>query len=67
MEKQRYRLPVRDDVTTLTYHRPPTESELRFGYGATHYRDFTVEECCWPGTRFLKSWFKADDGLRYYR
>lgn len=61
------RLPVRDEVTTVTYHRPPTPGEVRFGEGATHYRDFDVEECCHPGTRILKRWFVADDGLRYYR
>ena len=59
--------PVRDDVTTVTYYRPPTPGEIRFGHGATYYRDFPVEACCKPGTRFLKRWFKADDGLRYYR
>lgn len=61
-------LPVRDDVTRVTYHRPPTPSEVRFGHGATHYREFPVGECCKPGTRILKRWFTApDDGLRYYR
>ena len=60
-------LPVRDDVVTVTYHRNPTKGEIKFGEGATHYRDFTVDECCVPGTRFLKTWFVADDGLRYYR
>lgn len=60
-------LPIRDDVETVTYHRPPTASEIRFGHGATHYRNFTPEECCHAGTRFLKAWFVADDGLRYYR
>ncbi len=60
-------LPVRDDVETVTYHRPPTKSELAFGYGATHYRDFAVNECIWPD-KTLKAWLKADDdGLRYYR
>ena len=63
-----HRLPVRDDVETVTYHRNPTPAEIRFGYGATHYRDFTVDECCHPGTRVLRQWFKSpDDGLRYYR
>jgi hypothetical protein len=62
------RLPIRDDVTSLTYRRPPTQSEIRFGHGATHYRDFEPSECCHKGTRIAKRWFVAsDDGLRYYR
>jgi hypothetical protein len=61
------RLPVRDEVTTATYHRGPTPGEISFGYGATHYRDFDLAECCHLGTRILKRWFVADDGLRYYR
>ena len=61
------RLPIRDDVETVTYHRPPTAGEIRFGHGAVHYCDFTPEECCFPGTRILKKWFVADDALRYYR
>lgn len=62
------RLPIREDVSLVTYHRPPTPSEIRFGHGATHYRDFSPEECCHKGTRFLKRWFiSPDDGLRYYR
>lgn len=62
------RLPVRDDVVYVTYHRPPTEGEIRFGHGATHYRDFVVSEASWPGTRILKKWFVDPcDGLRYYR
>lgn len=62
------RLPVRDDVETVTYHREPTAGEIRFGHGATHYADFTVEEAAWPGSRILKRWFiSPHDGLRYYR
>lgn len=61
-------LPVRDDVETITYHRQPTESEIRFGHGAIHYANFTIAECCHKGTRFMKSWLKSPhDGLRYYR
>ncbi len=61
-------LPVRDDVKKVKYHRNPTPSEIRFGHGATHYREFKIEDCCKPGTRILKRWFvAADDGLRYYR
>jgi hypothetical protein len=60
-------LPVRHDVTELTYHRKPTTAEIRMGYGAIHYRTFGVDECCNPVTRIAKKWFVADDGLRYYR
>ena len=61
-------LPVRDDVTEVEYHRPPTASEIRFGHGAAHYRTFPVEDAVHPETRVLKKSFVAsDDGLRYYR
>lgn len=61
------RLPVRDDVKTVEYHRNPTSAESYRGYGVIHYRTFTVEECCKRDSRILKRWFVADDGLRYYR
>lgn len=64
---RRNSLPIRDDVRIVTYHRKPTSAEVNRGYGAIHYRDFSPEECCHPGTRILKCWFVADDGLRYYR
>lgn len=51
----------------VTYHRNPTQSEIKFGYGATHYRDFELADCLTDDGR-LKKWFVAkDDGLRYYR
>ena len=51
---------------TITAHRNPTTSEIRRGYCAIHYRDFDVADWIKPnGT--LKTWIKADDGLRYYR
>ena len=60
-------LPVRNDVKEVTYHRPPTKSEIKFGYGCTHYRNFPVTLCTFTG-RVLKRWFVSDDdGLRYYR
>lgn len=61
------RLPVRDGVETVEYRRKPTPYEVRIGEGVPHYRVFSVAECCHPGTRYLKRWFIADDGLRYYR
>lgn len=67
MSMRRSGLPVRDDVILCTYHRPPTKGELIRGEGATHYCDFTVEECCRRGTRIKKLWFVSPyDGLRYY-
>lgn len=44
------------------YYRNPTPSEIRFGHGATHYREFEPDE------HKGRKWFKAlDDGLRYYK
>ena len=68
MEKLKGRLPVREGVETVTYHRQATASETRSGFGATHYADFTIVECCFEGTRIPKKWFISNrDGLRYYR
>jgi hypothetical protein len=51
----------------ITYHRNPTKSEIKFGYGAIHYRDFDRKECTKPNGD-IKQWFIAEnDGLRYYR
>lgn len=56
------------DKYTVTYHREPTPSEIKFGYGATHYADFDREECTHKKTGELKQWFVSPyDGLRYYR
>jgi len=50
----------------ITAHRKPTAGEIKFGEGATHYRDFTMAEIGITKTGDIKQWFKADDGLRYY-
>lgn len=63
-----HRVPVLDNIEECHYHRPPTQAEIRFGHGATHYAIFRIEECCYPGTRIAKRWFVSPyDGLRYYR
>lgn len=51
----------------ITGHRKPTSGEIRFGHGATHYREFPVSVWLKPdGT--LKTWIRSpDDDLRYYR
>ena len=57
----------RTDVTTITAHRNPTQSEIKFGEGATHYKDFPVK--LWVNKDGnAKTWIKCpEDGLRYYR
>lgn len=67
--KQQYKgLPLRDDVETVTYYRQPTKGEIRAGYGAMHYADFDLTDCCHNGTRIPKKWFVSKyDGLRYYK
>jgi hypothetical protein len=62
--------PYKCDTGEIVYRRTPTMSEMRFGYGDTHYRTFIIAETPemfhFDGTR--KRFFKAkDDGLRYYR
>ena len=48
-------------------HRPPTPYDIKCGYGAIHYKEFSAETWTKPdGT--LKRWIKCNwDGLRYYR
>ena len=65
--------PIIGGVKHYTYHRKPTRAEIKFGEGATHYRDFPVDECD-SGKKYpwgypkIKRWLVAkDDGLRYYR
>jgi hypothetical protein len=51
----------------IELHRRPTEMELKFGHGATHYRTFKLSELV-NNRGSLKKWIRAkDDGLRYYR
>ena len=51
---------------SLTYWRRPTTEEIKFGYGATHYRSFNFESC-FDKEGFQKDKARAsDDGLIYY-
>lgn len=50
----------------ITYFRKPTAWEIKFGYGATHYKEFKREQCSKPDGSF-KEWLICPvDGLRYY-
>lgn len=56
-----------DPDRSITAYRKPTPSEIRFGYGATHYKDFPRSIWTKPNGD-LKRWITCViDGLRYYR
>lgn len=60
------KLPIRPEVTEIVGHRPPTQAEIKFGYGATHYKTFPVD--MWKKKDGTKKKFIVcpHDGLRYY-
>lgn len=35
-----YNLTILNKIPAIEYHRKPTISEIKFGYGATHYKSF---------------------------
>lgn len=51
----------------ITYHRKPTESEIKFGHGATHYKDFNRKQCTKPNGDIKKRLKCPIDGLIYTR
>lgn len=53
-------------MKTITYHREPTKGEIKFGHGATHYKDFNKDFCTNKDGNY-KKWVKCPiDNLRYY-
>ena len=51
---------------TLKYWRNPTKEEIKFGYGAIHYRSFDFESC-FDEDGFQKLKVRvSDDGLIYH-
>jgi hypothetical protein len=51
---------------TITYFRKPTAWEIKFGEGATHYKDFDRSQCT-KANGGRKKWLICPiDGLRYY-
>lgn len=53
--------------TLVTYHRKPTAAEIKFGHGATHYRDFPIDEVKKKDGTIKKRLKAKDDGLIYTR
>jgi len=55
------------NMKKYTYHRRPTEFEIKFGEGATHYADFSEKVCKKKKNGELKKWLISPyDKLRYY-
>lgn len=55
------------DFMLITYSRKPTESEIKFGHGATHYKDFKVKDCKKKDGTIKKRLKCPIDGLTYTR
>jgi hypothetical protein len=51
----------------LTYHRKPTASEIKFGHGATHYKDFSSDIYLKKNGEIKKRLKCPVDGLIYTR
>ena len=50
---------------TIEYSRKPTASEIKFGHGATHYKDFAEKDCTDKNGRVKKRLKCPVDGLIY--
>lgn len=55
------------DMPKLTYHRKPTQNEIKFGHGAIHYRDFDYNEYTKKDGEIKKRIKAQNDGLIYSR
>jgi hypothetical protein len=51
----------------ITYSRKPTASEIKFGHGATHYKDFVAHEVTKKDGTIKKRHKCPIDGLIYTR
>lgn len=56
---------VQKQIKTLTYHRKPTPWEVKFGYGAMHYREFKISELLDKNGFIWKRIKAKNDGLIY--
>jgi len=58
---------VRDTDVMFNYHRPPTASEIKFGEGATHWKEFPAEIALKKNGQIKKRLKCPVDGLIYTR
>ena len=61
-----FNLRISEIENVITYHRKPTTAEIKFGHGATHYKDFTLSQCTKKDGNYKKWLVCPVDGLRYY-
>lgn len=59
--------PTLGDFMEVEFHRKPTEDEIRFGHGATHYKDFLVKDIRKKDGTLKKRIKCPIDGLIYTR
>lgn len=59
------KLPVNKNTKRIAYHRNPTAAEIKFGYGALHYKDFEVGQCLHMNGIIKKTVKCKTDGLVY--
>lgn len=50
----------------IEYWRKPAKDEIRFGHGATHYREFNFDSCFDKNNLLILKAKASDDGLIYY-
>jgi len=55
------------DFTMIEYHRKPTQGEIKFGHGATHYKVFVVHSVTKKDGSLKKRHKCPIDGLIYTR
>jgi hypothetical protein len=58
-------LSINKGVKKLTYYREPTAWEIKFGYGAIHYKEFSVERSLNAFGHIKKKIKCTEDGLIY--
>lgn len=53
-------------METISYWRDPISIEIKWGWGALHYREFQLELCLDENGKPMLSIISDLDGLRYY-
>lgn len=51
---------------TLEYWRNPTKEEIKFGHGATHFREFDTDKCIDENGDLILAFYASDDHRKYH-